>query len=150
MRMLKSGLKLVLDLDWILDNENTVIEDIVVNHNTYAGTKYYYNDQYGEYENVLQYFDVKLPQNHRYIMTYYNPSDDFASTVAFNTFGVEEEYTKAPDSTEYGYQALFAYYWNVDDDGVSGFDYNINISDVGIRLGPVWMGNLNLRIYQID
>ena len=148
--MLKSGLKLVLDTDWIINNDDSIIEDIVANCNVYEGSKYYYNDQYGEFVNVLQYFDVKLPLNHRYIMTYYNPEDDIAATIAFNTFGVEEEYTKSPDSTEYGYQALFTYYWNAEGEGVSGFDYPINISDVGIRLGPVYMGKFNLRIYQLD
>lgn len=150
MRMLKSGLKLVLDLDWIIDQDNSKIEDIIAKCNVYEGSKHYYNDQYGEFVNVLQRFDVKLPQNHRYIMTYYNPSDDFASTVAFNTFGIEEEYKATTDSTEYGYQALVAYYWSVDRNGVSGFDYSFTISDIGIRLAPVWMGNFNLRIYQLD
>lgn len=149
MRMLKSGLKLVLDTDWIINEEDSIIEDIVAKCNVYEGSKYYYHHPYDNVD-YLQYFDVKLPLNHRYIITYYNPSDDFASTVAFDTFGIEEQYQADPTSDASGYQAFFTYYWNVDDEAVNGFDYPINIADVGIRLSPIYMGNYQLRIYQLD
>lgn len=151
MRMLKSGLKLVLDTDWIINNDDSIIEDIVANCNVYEGSKYYYHH---EYDNVdyLQYFDVKLPLNHRYVMTYYFPSDDYASTIAFDTFGLEKMYEvdaeANPDQT--GYQALFFWYYNADDEAVSAFDSSFNVGNYGIRLNPVWMGNCNIRIYQLD
>lgn len=151
MRMLKSGLKLVLNTEWVIDMENSIIDDIVANCNVYAGSKYYHYDEYAD-EYVLQYFDVKLPLNHRYIMTYYNPEDDTAATVYLDTFGIEEMYEVDPDENpdQTGYQVKFLWLYNVDEDAVSGNDYAYNIANYGIRLNPVWTGNCTIRIYQID
>lgn len=150
MRMLKSGLKLVLDTDWIFD-EDDKLEDIVAKCNVYEGTKYLYYDIIDEVYQ-LQGFDVKLPTNHRYIMTYYNANDDFASTVAFNTFGIEEMYEVDANANpdQVGYQVLFLWYYSVDDEAVSGFDYVNLIANYGIRINPIWMGNCTIRIYQLD
>lgn len=151
MRMLKSGLKLVLDTDWIMNMDDGIIEDIIAKCNIYNGVKYYYYDPYND-EHVLQNFEVKLPANHRYILTYYNPDDDIASTVAIDTLGIEEMYKadadEQPDQT--GYQVVFLYFYDIDGEVVSGSDYAFTIANYGIRLNPMWVGNYSLKIYQLD
>ena len=149
MRMLKSGLKLVLDTEWIINEADSIIEDIIAKCNVYEGSKYYYHHSYDN-KDYLQYFDVKLPLNHRYVMTYFNGNNEFAATVYFDTFGVEEQYQASFDTDASGYQAIGVWYYNIDDESVGGDSIAFNICDLGIRLNPIYMGNFILRIYQLD
>lgn len=148
MRMLKSGLKLVLDIDWIFTDDNSDLVDIVVNHNTYDGVVYW-QETVGQ-DPILSNFDVKLPLNHRYVITYYNPNNEAAGSGRFDTFGIEEEYTKDVADYDTGYSVVFLWFYDVDSEGVGGSDFSLIISDRGIRLSPMYMGNYNIRIYQLD
>ena len=150
MRMLKSGLKLVLDLDWIFDEDNGDLADIVVNHNTYDGVVYWQESL--EMAPILAGFDVKLPQNHRYVITYHNLNTEAVGTGYFDTFGVEEQYASDldEDNETAGFQLIFLYFYDIDGGGVGGSSLPIIIADMGTRFSPLYMGSYNLRVYQID
>lgn len=147
MRMLKSGLKLVVNTEWIF-NDDGDLADLVVYKNVYDGVIYW---EYPVDQNpILCGFDVKLPLNHRYVMTYWNTNNEFAATVHFDTFGIEEQYQANISTDAAGYQALRLWYYNIDSEDVGGDAFSFDICDKGIRLIPTYMGNYQLRIYQVD
>ena len=148
MRMLKSGLKLVVDTEWIFDEDSGDLTNLVVQKNTYDGIVYW---EYPVEQNpILSGFDVKLPLNHRYVITYWNLSNEFAATIYFDTFGIEEQYQADIHTDATGYQAAQVWYYNIDSEEVGSYALSFAICDKGIRLSPVYMGNYSLRIYQLD
>ena len=148
MRMLKSGLKLVVDTEWIFDEDSGDLANLVVHKNTYDGIIYW---EYPVGQNpILSGFDVKLPLNHKYVITYWNLNNEFATTVYFDTFGIEEQYQANISTDAAGYQALGIWYYNPDDESVGGDAFSFAICDKGTRFRPLYMGNYNLRVYQLD